>query len=285
MVLALPQKIGNNASSSSYINWALGGIWHASWNLILVVLISAAWIPYADDLRFRQSRFGLIPDFDISSSNQIDVDFKPGGGVIEAGFAVHKTAVGGSMLAFSYRPGEVILLWTAPGDDGPTGRAVAYDIRYLPVVLGPIDSEARWQQSIQVLGEPSPSQAGATDSMIISGLDFGAYYYFSIKTIDDSGNYSALSNSPLIAAGDTVPIPDLPGDANGDGAVNGMDVTYLVEYFKGSGAPPDPLWKGDANGNCRVDGIDIIYIVNFFKGRGPGPVRGDCDWTARYRGL
>jgi hypothetical protein len=39
----------------------------------------------------------------------------------------------------------------------------------------------------------------------------------------------------------------LPGDANGSGFVNGVDVIYLVAYFKGYGPPPDPILLG----NCH----------------------------------
>jgi hypothetical protein len=67
----------------------------------------------------------------------------------------------------------------------------------------------------------------------------------------------------------------LPGDANGSGDVNGLDVVFLVIYFKG-GVAPDPLLSGDANGDCSTNGLDVIYLVNFFKGYGPAPVIGNC---------
>jgi carboxypeptidase T len=65
------------------------------------------------------------------------------------------------------------------------------------------------------------------------------------------------------------------GDANGDGEVNGSDVTFLVMYFKGFGSPPEPLLAGDANGNCHLTGSDVTYLVAYFKG-GPPPIYGDC---------
>ena len=68
----------------------------------------------------------------------------------------------------------------------------------------------------------------------------------------------------------------LAGDANGSLNVNGLDVVYLVNYFKGAGPPPDPILLGDANGDCYTNGLDVIYLVNFFKGLGPPPVWGNC---------
>jgi hypothetical protein len=66
-----------------------------------------------------------------------------------------------------------------------------------------------------------------------------------------------------------------PGDANGSGIVNGIDVVYLVSYFKGGPPPPDPILRADANGNCAVNGIDVVYLVSYLKG-GPAPFRGNC---------
>ncbi|UCE66619.1 MAG: dockerin type I repeat-containing protein [Candidatus Zixiibacteriota bacterium] len=66
-----------------------------------------------------------------------------------------------------------------------------------------------------------------------------------------------------------------PGDANGDGLVNGLDVVFLVSYFRGSGPTPAPMLAADANGDCMVNGVDVVYLVAYFKG-GPEPFYGDC---------
>jgi hypothetical protein len=67
-----------------------------------------------------------------------------------------------------------------------------------------------------------------------------------------------------------------PGDVNGDYSINGLDVSYLVNYFKGGPLIPEPVLRADANGSCVVNGMDVVYLVNFFKGGSP-PFRGDCD--------
>ena len=66
----------------------------------------------------------------------------------------------------------------------------------------------------------------------------------------------------------------IPGDANGSGDVNGIDVVFLVNYLKG-GPAPFPILSGDCNGDCHANGIDVVYLVNFLKGGSP-PFGGDC---------
>jgi len=73
----------------------------------------------------------------------------------------------------------------------------------------------------------------------------------------------------------------IPGDANGNGEFNGIDVSFSVNYLKGGGLPPpdtcDCLDHGviysaaDANGNCLFNGVDVTYSVNYLKGVGASP--------------
>ena len=172
-------------------------------------------------------------------------------------------------------PGDIKLRWTATGDDNNAGRASAYDIRYLPASTGPINSEDRWNQAIQLIGEPRPSRSGQIDSVLIHGLIPGCRYYFCLKVIDETGNCSGLSNSPAMTAaggGDFI-----PGDANNSGAVNGLDVVYLVNYFKGGDRPPAPFLRADCNGNCEVNGVDVVYLLKYLHGSNEAPFRGDCN--------
>ncbi len=75
--------------------------------------------------------------------------------------------------------------------------------------------------------------------------------------------------------------PYTPGDVNGSGNFNGLDVTYMVGYFKGGPRPaidchpycpnqPDPFYAGgDVNGDCVFNGLDIMYFVIVLKGWAP----------------
>ena len=79
--------------------------------------------------------------------------------------------------------------WTAPGDDGTQGRATLYDLRWSTAVITP----ANFASATPLSGLPAPSVAGAQESFTAVGLQAGPLY-FALKTKDDAGNWSALSN-------------------------------------------------------------------------------------------
>jgi uncharacterized repeat protein (TIGR01451 family) len=86
------------------------------------------------------------------------------------------------------------------------------------------------------------------------------------------------------------PCTYVPGDVNGPGTFTGLDITYMVRFFKGGPAPtyscectPGNTWyvSGDVNGSCSFTGLDITYSVRYFKG-GPAPIPcSDCPPAAR----
>jgi hypothetical protein len=107
---------------------------------------------------------------------------------------------------------SVLLTWTAPGDDGSTGTAAAYDIRYS---TNPI-SGTNWNQATQATGEPAPAVAGTEQEMTVTGLTAEEDYYFAMKTRDEVPNESSISNIETVstpAAQASPPglmVPDFP---------------------------------------------------------------------------
>jgi hypothetical protein len=59
------------------------------------------------------------------------------------------------------------------------------------------------------------------------------------------------------------------GDANNSCTLNGLDVTYLVAFFKGTGPGFCCLCAGDANSSGAINGLDVTYLVGYFKGYNP----------------
>jgi hypothetical protein len=99
-----------------------------------------------------------------------------------------------SDLAVGYRGARTVLLtWTAPGNDGDTGIAASYDIRYAEIPI----TEAGWTTASQAEGEPKPRPAGTPDEFAVTGLAPNTEYYFALKTADERPNVSALSNVAL----------------------------------------------------------------------------------------
>jgi len=87
---------------------------------------------------------------------------------------------------------SVSLLWTAPGDDGNTGTAARYDLRYSTAQI----TDANWDSATLTSGVPPPVKAGASQSFTVNGLSSGITYYFALKTSDETNNVSPLSNVP-----------------------------------------------------------------------------------------
>jgi hypothetical protein len=75
----------------------------------------------------------------------------------------------------------------------------------------------------------------------------------------------------------------VPGDANGDRILNGIDIVYMINWLKGIGPAPPGIClcrsvgelyvAADWNGSCVFNGIDVTYAVSYFKGSGAEPLR------------
>lgn len=176
---------------------------------------------------------------------------------------------------------SVTLAWTAPGDDGNSGIATSYDMRYSQSI---IDS-SNWSSASQTDGEPVPSIAGTQQSMIISGLQTGATYYFALKTSDEIPNISGLSNTISAFINDTTPpvaVSNLtaitgvsdgqvvvnwtaPGDDGLTGQVNNYDLRYLQSAISDSNWATATQYAGEPS--PKIAGISESVTLN---GLSPG---------------
>lgn len=106
-----------------------------------------------------------------------------------AGDGVAPSAVD-DLLMTSIQSNSLNLVWGAPGDDGNTGTATSYDIRY---VVGNTFTEAEWAAATQVTGEPVPEPSGTIQTMTVTGLTPSTTYTFAMKAIDEGGLISPIS--------------------------------------------------------------------------------------------
>ena len=60
------------------------------------------------------------------------------------------------------------------------------------------------------------------------------------------------------------------GDANKDGNINALDITYLINFLYKSGPAPDP-YTGDVNNSGVINALDITYLINYLYKSGPPP--------------
>jgi hypothetical protein len=82
------------------------------------------------------------------------------------------------------------LTWTAPGDDGVSGIATGYELRYSSQPL----TQANYLLATRITGLPAPTAAGTRQSFVVNGLADGTTWYLALRTIDDAGNWSSVSN-------------------------------------------------------------------------------------------
>jgi subtilisin family serine protease len=80
--------------------------------------------------------------------------------------------------------------FTTTGDDGLSGTARFYDIRYS---TAPID-EANWESAKRGYDAPQAMPAGAAVDYALLRLDEATNYYIRMIVIDEVGNLSSLSN-------------------------------------------------------------------------------------------
>lgn len=107
------------------------------------------------------------------------------------------TALAPQVASAATTAATVTLTWSAPGDDGHSGLAWAYDLRY---DIQPITSQ-NFISAFPVANVPNPIYPGNRQTAIVSGLAPNIRYYFAIRTRDERGNWSAISNVVQKVAG------------------------------------------------------------------------------------
>ena len=148
------------------------------------------WTPPADgNYRIEARAVDLLGNSTVSAPADVVVSVP-----------VPDTTPPGAIADLSATPGmtDVALSWRAPGDDGADSSAAAsYDIRYSavdPATDSSSDKATWWASAMQVSDEPLPLPAGSAQTHAITGLNAETTYYIAIKSTDDAGNTSVLSN-------------------------------------------------------------------------------------------
>jgi len=156
----------------------------------------------------------------------------------------------------------ITLFWTAPGDDGSTGTATQYDLRYS---MDPIDS-MNFSSAIAASGEPSPKAAGEAESFMVTGFDSNTIYFVAIKTADEVQSWSTISN--VVSCVTTVCCDGKTGNVNMQEIVDLSDLSALVNYLTGYGYVLPCVEEANVNAVGIIDLSDLSALVNYLTGYG-----------------
>lgn len=180
-------RFGVNSGSATYSAPGIGHPWYAA-------VGEDASSPYASPL-FADSTF-----------TRFDPRLRAGSPAIGAGFG------GSDIGAIAYAPAgpdvtppadvttftisqvldnSALLSWIAPGDDGMSGQATAYELRWSNQ---PINA-SNFASAPLFTPTPYPSaRGGSTENYVLLGLIPNTTYYFALRARDEAGNWSGMSN-------------------------------------------------------------------------------------------
>ncbi len=183
---------------------------------------------------------------------------------------------------------DALLTWTAPGDDGFSGIAESYEIRYAATVI----DETSWNSATILPDPPDPQTAGTQQQYAVTGLSTDVQYFFGIKTTDDADNQSDLSNIADVTLGDDTVAPGVvtnltvsttyvnmstiriqwtaPGDDGSTGTADHYEIRYSSSPITDANwssatlfdSPPDPSSAGTQQ-TCNVSGLDEGELYYF----------------------
>jgi len=91
---------------------------------------------------------------------------------------------------------HIWLHWNAPGDDGTSGNAAAYDARWSTSAI----TEANFASATQIT-TLAPLAPGTLEQLKVGVSSCSAARYYALRTRDDAGNWSCVSNCVSAAPG------------------------------------------------------------------------------------
>jgi hypothetical protein len=108
-----------------------------------------------------------------------------------------------------------------------------------------------------------------TNFAVVSGLNlvWGDYYWrvksFKISTGDSTEYSSGQFFAKIFKC----------GDANSDGKVNLLDVSFIIRFKYQGGTAPVPPEAADVDHSGTINLLDVSYLINYLYRHGPAP---DC---------
>ena len=172
---------------------------------------------------------------------------------------------------------DIPLTWTGPLSCD-SGKFVGERPQYFNISGFTHNNDERWMVAWARAGGDGPLiPPGEGDFLLIyfSVLDTGLV---SVDTISMFGflhlcfsDTFALTIIPQFTPTGFHLLPSLPGDVNGDRAVDLGDVVFLISYLFRNGTPPAFLEQGDINTDCVVNLGDVVFMITYLYKAGAPP--------------
>ncbi|MEZ5359369.1 MAG: PQQ-dependent sugar dehydrogenase [Candidatus Zixiibacteriota bacterium] len=106
------------------------------------------------------------------------------------------------------------------------------------------------------------------------GLDAAGELY--IIDHGDGEVYKIVPADSTLPSCDQADCCQVPGDANGDSAVNIGDAVFLINHIFNAGAGPQCPDEGDANADCALNIGDAVFLINYIFRGGDAPACPVC---------
>lgn len=158
-------------------------------------------------------------------------------------------------------PDTFTLYWTTPGDDDMSGKADTYDIRSSTSGIS-VDT---WNLATPLPNGPKPQNAGEAESFVVGNLLPNTTYYFALKTSDEAGNESLLSNVAIGSTGGIAPpVTDTTAPAK------------IITFFPTTITNTSIGLAWQAPGDDDNIGITSTYSIRYATKE----IKDEVDWTA-----
>ena len=99
----------------------------------------------------------------------------------------------------------------------------------------------------------------ADNSCAVEGLEAETVYTYSVVAKNAAGEEAEASN--IIEVTTLAGTPAIKGDINGDGSIDGNDVSALLEMVLAGGVSDAQKAVADINGDNSVDGNDVSALL------------------------
>lgn len=203
---------------------------------------------------------------------------------------VFRVAAGAGLAALAFAPvsaraDSITLSWTATGDDGASGRATSYELRFSEQPVSGSDTTSWWNSASTAGVLPPPATAGSRESYVMSGITTGSIYYFVLRVADEAGNRSGFSNVRMRQAGTTGGALATPESFTATVVSGGVDLAWAepasgsgsgYHLYRRTGGGPDTLLASLSVGSVAwrdssaAGGSSYEYRVATYQGSGEG---------------